>query len=276
MKSIYFALFVLLFVSCNDDDDNFQTDFTEENEQEIVAYIAANGLDATRSSSGLYYVIDEVGEGAEITATSEISVRYKGFYTDGKILDESTDEGISLNLQQTIPGWIEGLQYFREGGKGTLLIPSHLAYGFNDYNGIPGGSVLIFEIDIIDYDAENKEEILKYISDNDLNATATGSGLYYIIDEEGTGPQPVENSEVTIVYKGYYTDNLIFDESEVNGVDFNLNQVIPGMSEGLQYFKEGGTGTLIIPSSLAYGRYGNPIVRGGAVVIFDVELKSVN
>jgi FKBP-type peptidyl-prolyl cis-trans isomerase len=275
MKSLFIALFVVLFVSCNDDDDSNTTDYRAQNEQEILDYITQNNLDAKASGTGLYYVIDEIGEGSEIIATSDVSVRYKGFYTDNTLLEENTD-GVSFNLQQVIPGWKEGLQYFNEGGSGMLLIPSHLAYGSEDFNGIPGGSVLIFEIEVIDYEVENEEEIVAYIADNNLDATASGSGLYYVIEEEGTGVQPEADSNVTVVYKGYFTNGTVFDESDELGISLDLNQVISGWSEGMQYFKEGGSGKLLIPSSLAYGRYGNSSIPGGAVVIFDVNLKSVN
>ena len=83
-------------------------------------------------------------------------------------------------------------------------------------------------------------------------------------------------TEVNVVYKGYFTDDAVFDESAPNGVTFNLSQVIPGWTEGLQYFKEGGKGKLFIPSSLAYGRYGNQSIPGGAVLIFDIDLITVN
>lgn len=284
MKSVLTSLLVVLFISCNSDDDSsLPIDYREENEQEILAYIDDYNLDATRTDSGLYYVIDEIGEGAEITSTSDVSVRYKGTFTDGTILDENFEDGISINLQQTIYGWSEGLQLFREGGSGMLLIPSHLAYGSQDVNGVPAGSVLVFEIQVIDYHVENREEILAYIEDNNLDAAIeSDTGLFYVIDDEGNGDQPTENSNVTVVYKGYFTNGDVFDESNENGVSFNLNQVIPGWTEGIQYFKEGGKGQLLVPSALAYGKYGrydqmgNQVIPNGAVLIFDIDLKSVN
>ncbi len=276
MKSYFIALFVVLFVSCDSEDGSSTTDYRAENEIEIQEYIAQNNLDATGTGSGLYYVIDEMGEGAAITSTSDVSVKYKGSFTNGTLIEENTEEGISINLQQVIPGWTEGLQFFNEGGNGMLLIPSHLAYGSNDFNNIPGGSVLIFEVELIDYDAENKEEIVQYISDNNLDAIESDTGLFYVIDEAGTGAQPTETSIVTIAYKGYFTDGEVFDESDETGISFNLNQVIPGWTEGIQYFKEGGSGQLLLPSSLAYGRYGSQTIPGGAVLIFDVKLIAVN
>ncbi|MGC1204529.1 MAG: FKBP-type peptidyl-prolyl cis-trans isomerase [Flavobacteriaceae bacterium] len=53
------------------------------------------------------------------------------------------------NLKNVIKGWTEGITYFKEGGNGVLLVPSRLAYGPDYYNGIPGGSVLIFDVALI-------------------------------------------------------------------------------------------------------------------------------
>ena len=278
MKSIYIALLVVLFVSCDSSDDGTTEyiDYTAENEQEILSYIANNNLDAIRSDSGLYYVIDDIGAGSEITSTSDVTVRYSGYFTNGEVIDENKETGITNNLQNLILGWKEGIPYFNEGGRGILLIPSHLAYGSNDYSVIPGGSVLIYDIEVVDYNAENKQEILDYIADNSLDAQSTDSGLYYVIDEQGTGDKPIETSQVTVTYKGYYTDGEVFDESTTE-VSFYLDRVIEGWTEGLQLFNEGGSGKLLIPSALAYGSYGiADAIPGGSVLIFDVDLISVD
>ena len=148
MKHTLIFLFSILFISCSSDDDT-KTDYTAENEAEIKKYIADNNLTATRSASGLYYVIDNAGAGTQPTSVSNVTVAYKGYYTNGTIFDQSDANGISFGLQQVIQGWTEGITYFKEGGNGILLIPSHLGYGSSNYNGIPGGSVLIFDIDLI-------------------------------------------------------------------------------------------------------------------------------
>lgn len=269
MKQFFIALSLVLFISCDSDDGPVDIDYKAQNEQEILDYIALNELDAKSTSSGLYYVINKKGDGAAITANSDVTIKYKGYFTNGTVIEESTED-FSFNLGSfNLKGIKEGLQLFNEGGNGIFLIPAHLTNGSS-------GDVLIYEIEIVDYVQQNKEEILKYVSDNNLNATASESGLYYVIEEEGTGTRPTETSEVTVVYKGYYTDNTVFDESNPNGATFNLSQVISGWIEGIQYFKEGGKGKLLIPSSLAYGRYGNQSIPGGAVIIFDIDLKAVN
>ena len=150
MKYILTSLLALtLFISCNSDREPLKTDYTAENEKEITDYIAKNKLTAIKSDSGLYYIINEPGTGAAPTATSNVTVAYKGYYTNGKVFDQSKPEGISFGLNQVIKGWTEGIPYFKTGGSGSLLIPSHLGYGSYNYNGIPGGSVLIFDVKLI-------------------------------------------------------------------------------------------------------------------------------
>ena len=123
--------------------------------------------------------------------------------------------------------------------------------------------------------AKDEAIIQQYISDNNLNAIATGSGLYYVIENEGAGASCTSSSTVTVAYTGYFTDGDIFDQSSSQGVTFSLQQVIKGWTEGIPYFKEGGDGKLLIPSALAYGPDGNASIPPNSVLIFDVELIEV-
>jgi FKBP-type peptidyl-prolyl cis-trans isomerase FkpA len=148
MKHLLSALLALtLFISCSK-DKNESVDYVAKNEQEITDYIAKNNLKAQRSDSGLYYVINEPGTGTQPTAASNVTVAYKGSFTNGNVFDKS-DEGISFGLNQVIKGWTEGIPYFKTGGSGILLVPSHLGYGNNNVGPIPGGSVLIFDVKLI-------------------------------------------------------------------------------------------------------------------------------
>jgi FKBP-type peptidyl-prolyl cis-trans isomerase FkpA len=150
MKSpLVLVLIFTFFISCSSDKENTNVDYTAQNEADITAYIAQNNLTATRSDTGLYYVINEPGTGNQPSTSSTVTVSYKGYYLNGSVFDESEAAGISFSLQNVIKGWTEGITYFKEGGNGMLLIPSNLAYGSNSYRGIPGGSVLIFDIKLI-------------------------------------------------------------------------------------------------------------------------------
>ncbi|MDN3666404.1 FKBP-type peptidyl-prolyl cis-trans isomerase [Algibacter miyuki] len=128
----------------------------------------------------------------------------------------------------------------------------------------------------MNYKTENDQQIVQYLEDNDLTAEKSDSGLYYIIEEEGTGDQPTQTDNVTVAYEGYYTDEESFDSSDASGVSFDLNQVIAGWTEGITYFKEGGSGKLLIPAHLAYGNYYYNGIPAGSVLIFDIDLISVN
>ena len=149
MKQLLSTLLVLtLFISCSKDTKTV-TDYTAKNEQEIKDYLAKNNLTAQRSTSGLYYIINEQGTGTQPTAASNVTVAYKGYFTNGNVFDQSKAEGISLSLNKVIRGWTEGIPYFKAGGSGVLLVPAHLGYGSYNYGPIPGGSVLIFDVKLI-------------------------------------------------------------------------------------------------------------------------------
>ncbi len=110
------------------------------------------------TESGLQYIIIEEGNGTFPTAEDTIEVHYKGTLIDGTQFDSSYDRGepISLKLGDFIPGWVEGVQKISEGGKLKLFIPSELAYGNQSAGNIKGGSVLIFEVELLKVTAQNQ------------------------------------------------------------------------------------------------------------------------
>jgi len=121
----------------------------------------------------------------------------------------------------------------------------------------------------------DEEAIVKYISDNKLDAIATGSGLYYVITTQGTGPSPTISSMVTVAYTGFLLNGASFDQSTAAGATFNLSGVIKGWQEGIPYFKKGGKGKLLIPSALGYGSQETGTIPANSVLIFDINLLNV-
>ncbi|AOW11035.1 FKBP-type peptidyl-prolyl cis-trans isomerase [Flavobacterium gilvum] len=156
MKHLLSALVALtLLISCNKKEATPETtteatvDYVAKNNKEITDYIAKNNLKAEKSDSGLYYVVTDPGTGKQPTAESNVTVAYKGYFTNGNVFDQSGPEGISFGLNQVIKAWTEGIPHFKTGGSGILLVPSHLGYGSNDMGPIPGNSVLIFDVKLI-------------------------------------------------------------------------------------------------------------------------------
>jgi FKBP-type peptidyl-prolyl cis-trans isomerase FkpA len=125
-------------------------------EEIIKKYVADNKLQATRTESGLYYVINTPGAGENPKQGENVAVHYTGYLLDGKKFDSSLDRGETLNFAhlsgQMIKGFDEGVAMLKKGGKATLLLPSHLAYGGQAAGGgaIPAFSVLRFEIELVD------------------------------------------------------------------------------------------------------------------------------
>ncbi|MDR3303598.1 MAG: FKBP-type peptidyl-prolyl cis-trans isomerase [Treponema sp.] len=107
--------------------------------------------------------------------------------------------------------------------------------------------------------------------------TVTASGLQYKRETEGSGAKPVAEDTVRVHYEGKLIDGTVFDSSYQRGepVEFPLNQVIPGWTEGLQLMNEGSTYLFYIPSELAYGEQPNQVIPPNSVLIFKVELLAI-
>jgi peptidylprolyl isomerase len=103
--------------------------------------------------------------------------------------------------------------------------------------------------------------------------------LQYVQLQTGTGDQhPGPKTKVLAHYHGTLIDGTVFDSSVERGqpLDFGLNQVIKGWTEGLQLMVEGEKLRLFIPSKLAYGNRPAGAIPGGSVLIFEVELIAIN
>lgn len=108
-------------------------------------------------------------------------------------------------------------------------------------------------------------------------AQRSASGLVYIPISEGTGPSPVPTDTVSVHYHGTLRDGTVFDSSVERGqpATFALNGVIPCWTEALQKMRVGGKSKLVCPSELAYGDTGTGPIPGGAALVFEVELLSI-
>jgi len=123
----------------------------EKGEKFLAENKTKEGVKTT--ASGLQYKITKEGTGNSPKATDRVLVHYEGKLLDGTVFDSSIKRGepIAFPLNRVIPGWTEGLQLIKEGGKAILYIPSKLAYG---PSGTPGGPIgpnetLIFEVELL-------------------------------------------------------------------------------------------------------------------------------
>ena len=135
------------------------TDATAKKAKDNLAkeekFLADNGKKSgvVTTASGLQYQVEKEGTGVAPKATDVVKVNYVGTLLDGTKFDSSIDRGepATFPLNQVIPGWTEGIQLMKVGGKTKFFIPSKLAYGENGMGRvIPANSTLIFEVDLLE------------------------------------------------------------------------------------------------------------------------------
>jgi peptidylprolyl isomerase len=119
------------------------------------AFLATNkALEGViETASGLQYQVLEKGEGTEHpSAKTKVKVHYHGSLLDGTVFDSSVDRGvpISFGLNQVISGWTEGVQLMVAGDKFKFFIPSNLGYGKSSAGDITPGSLLVFEVTLLE------------------------------------------------------------------------------------------------------------------------------
>jgi FKBP-type peptidyl-prolyl cis-trans isomerase FklB len=125
------------------------------NQTAAKEFLARNGRDKNviTTASGLEYKIIAPGDrkAAAITPTDTVTVQYRGKLLDGSEFDSSYERGApaSFTVNGVIPGWQEALVLMKPGAKWQLFIPPELAYRTTPRPGIPGGSLLIFDVELL-------------------------------------------------------------------------------------------------------------------------------
>ncbi len=308
MKSILFTLVLLLAVgltACRKAKN--YPDIKTYDQQQIAAYIAANGLadmqkDTTGHSkgmdtTGIWYNIITPGTGAAVDYPDEISYVYtiKSFDGSYSLLDTVVNHFDGL-LGHTAPnGVVLAIRNIlkNKGGKMRVLIPSHLAYGVRGFtngsstvaNGhIAGNECLDYTIELIDNQDKYDDQVIQsYLTANGLTGyTRTSDSLWYKIIKPGTGTTPIGiNSAVTMNYTGQLLNHTFFDNTYVSNT-YTFSDILSltsGFKEGLQMITAGGVISMIAPSHLEYGPGGaggvNESVPANACLRFEVTVTTV-
>ena len=128
--------------------------------------------------------------------------------------------------------------------------------------------------------AENLVKETEFLAENGKKSgiTTTESGLQYEVLTQGSGAMPTATDKVKVHYKGTLLDGTVFDSSydRDTPIEFQLNGVIKGWTEGLQLMKIGSKYKFYIPSKLGYGERGaGQVIPGNATLIFEVELLDI-
>jgi FKBP-type peptidyl-prolyl cis-trans isomerase len=180
--------------------------------------------------------------------------------------------------------------------QGIEVNPDILARGLKDM--LSGGSMLLtkeeagatlneFQKKLATKQRQMREEIAAtnkiageaFLAENKTKpgVVTLPDGLQYKIINNGTGATPIMNDNVTVNYRGTFIDGKEFDSSAKTGnpAQFPVSRVIRGWSEALMQMKVGSKWQVFVPGELAYGERGGPGIPGNSVLIFEVELLSI-
>ena len=309
MKQILFTLLLFCTVgllSCR--KNNNDIDIKQYDDQQIKAYIAANGLTgmtrdlSSGDTTGIYYQILAPGSGLPITYASTISLAFTVKSFDGQFNAADTLTNHVYNYlghlsANNLPSGVELallniLKY--KGGRIRVLIPSRLAYGKSGFgsgsstsgNRVAGNQCLDYYINLIgDQNVYDDQSVAKYISRNNLTGytqvlSGDYKGLYYKINQQGSGNAISNQSLVTVQYTGLLlngsqtSDQVNYD----GGVTLDMaTDPRKGLVGGIIQALPGAKISLIMPSRLAYGgtAYGDASIPIYSCLRYEVNVISV-
>lgn len=207
-----------------------------------------------------------------VSVTEQSSEIEKVGYSLGYMMAEGNKETVDdLNLDTFELGFRDGYE-----GKKSALTEEQMQKVLTEYQQKKEKELLE---DMKTKAEENKKKGAAYLAENAKKSgvKVTESGLQYKVVKAGTGKSPKATDVVKVNYEGKLLDGTVFDSSYERGepVEFPLNQVIAGWTEGVQLMKEGAKYEFTIPSELAYGETGNQGIEPNSTLLFTVELLEV-
>lgn len=146
LKLLLLSLSALFATNCSKESQ------AEVDRQLILEHLAANNITAEEHPSGIFYVITTEGTGSNPGPGTQVTVKYRGYLLNGNTFDQTTgSQSATFNLNDLIPGWQIAIPLLKKGGKGTFWIPSELGYGGISLPDIPANSVLVFDIELVNF-----------------------------------------------------------------------------------------------------------------------------
>ena len=256
-----------------------------------------------RTSEGIVYKIADDKPGDKHPKIGDlIKIHYQARVGDSVLIstykmNNNNPIEAPLTKGQYSVDWVNGIPLLTEGDSAVFYVPADsimtLGQGvLPPY--VKAGDTVIAEVRLIsfvDIAAENEKQkevddqnLNKYFAENNLQPQKTESGLYYVIDQDGTGDVIGTDKVVTVNYTGTLLDGKKFDSN----VDPSFNhvqpfsfmtgpagRVIPGWNEGVQLLKKGSKAKLYVPSVLAYGKQAPPTIGPNKCLIFEIEVLKV-
>jgi FKBP-type peptidyl-prolyl cis-trans isomerase len=266
-----------------------------------------------KTKDGLEYnfIKDEKGDRKPVVGdvvAMHITIRYKDDKTDtvllrSRDLNNNVPAEFVLGPTQFKGAWEEGITMLTVGDSASFRVPVdsiRKASGGQMPPFMKDGQKIQYDVVLVNVksqaeaekeqsanagkQAETDDRIIQdYLTKNNISAQKTASGLYYVVEKEGSGANPQKGQAVSVNYTGKTLDGEAFDSNvdpkfqHTDPFQFNVGQgmVIPGWDEGIMLLKKGSKAKLFVPSTLAYGPQGNGPIAPNSVLMFDVELLDI-
>ncbi|MCP4459874.1 MAG: hypothetical protein GY816_17905 [Cytophagales bacterium] len=285
--TLLFLAFAILLASCGSDDSPTKTLDSETIEQ----YLSDNSLTFSTTSEGAYQYVIASNPGGNSTG-DVFSIYYtltnleSGDLIDSHLVADGDPIKLLRNADAIFPQGLDyGLADILEGESYGIILPDSLGYGDFVVSGVPLGTILHFEVEVVMRESESNiatsEDILinNYILGHNLNDTldsnlfpnvvppngiynlihpvdsvvALTNGVYYKRTAMGNGIKVSTGDSITVDYNGLLLDDSSFDSLNGFKYKFGSSSVIPGLDSGVGEMEQSERATIFIPSSQAYG-----------------------
>jgi FKBP-type peptidyl-prolyl cis-trans isomerase FkpA len=296
MNKYFFAIvttFSLIVSACSTDTEDPNADLTRDM-RAIDAYLQGSGVPSSRvlsdNNSGVRFVFDSYGKG--IAPTSGQTVTYDVI---GSVLSNGTVGAPFINtkevkkIEDVTP---EGLQYaLRSVLKGTdvtVYIPARFGYGTSGNNtlGVPADAILKYDLFVNEVARtvaqqnqfqQDTAAIKDFLEANNIaDAVEHESGIWYKVEEQGSGAVPNPYHAVTFDYELRTLANAGGSAIETNTLtDRFIWELVQGLRIGFQLMNEGSTYTFYLPSGMCYGTNAQPSIPANSNLVFKIKLKSI-
>jgi FKBP-type peptidyl-prolyl cis-trans isomerase len=200
-----------------------------------------------KTPEGLSYTVIKAGKGEKPTDTSRVTVNYRGLLTsDGTQFDAG--DGIKFKVTGVIPGFTQGLKLMQPGGKYRLCIPAALGYGEAGNGPVPANADLVFEVDLLSFEAIPPKPIIA--ADARACDQKTASGLSYAIIRQGAGRSPTAKDMALVDLVTFDPGSgEIFVRQEWEKIP--VERAAPLFAEALGLMQPGASFRLCFPASEA-------------------------
>lgn len=290
----------------------------------VISVTSCNNNDFKKTKDGLEYrIITDKSDGKNLADGDMASVKIRIYYNEKDKKDTLIADYVQMNGGQPIEipvnvplqfksDWPSGLKLLSKGDSAIFRTPVDTIMKMAPQGQLPPfmkkGGYIIYSVVVVS--VKSAAEVTKqqeqmqqqqmqasasqmatddkllqdYFTANNLKPTKTASGLYYLIEKEGTGNTAQKGQTVTVNYTGKLLNGTAFDSNtdpafqhvEPLTVQVGAGQVIPGWEEGMMLLKKGSKAKLFIPSPLAYG----PQERGeklpaNSVLVFDIDVTDI-